>query len=162
MNRNWWYCVELVCLTILGCSSLPSSEARHKKPELTAKKAAGPGPKDADAPTKFTQTHSGLRYRILRKSTDHQPSSWDTVVCHYRGWLDDGTEFDSSYKRSQPTTFPLQGVIAAWTEGVQLIGEGGMIELEVPSDLGYGANGPPPTIPPNARLHFIIELVKVK
>ena len=121
-----------------------------------------PGPKDADAPEEFTWTASGLGYRILRKSDGRKPSATDSVTVHYRGWLDDGTEFDSSYRRSESTSFPLTGVIRAWTEGLQLVGEGGMIELQVPPELGYGTAGSGGTIPPNATLHFLVELLKVQ
>ncbi len=82
---------------------------------------------------------------------------------HYRGTLDDGKTFDSSYgKTGGAITFPLSGVIKGWTEGLQLIGEGGMIELEIPSELGYGKVGISGTIPPDATLHFIVELLEVK
>ena len=121
-----------------------------------------PGPADADAPQDFTSTASGLKYRILRKSDGQKPVATDTVVVHYRGWLDNGKEFDSSYNRGQEIDFPLNGVIGGWTEGLQLIGEGGMIELEVPSELGYGGRGAPPDIPPNATLHFLVELKQVQ
>tara|TARA_R110002049_G_scaffold27321_2_gene94004 strand:- start:73241 stop:73693 length:453 start_codon:yes stop_codon:yes gene_type:complete len=121
-----------------------------------------PGPADADAPQEFTQTASGLKYRILRKSDGRKPTASDLVKVHYAGWLDDTTEFDSSYSRGAPADFALSSVIPAWTEGVQLIGEGGMIELEVPPELGYGAAGAPPKIPPNATLHFKVELLEVR
>ena len=81
---------------------------------------------------------------------------------NYRGWLDNGQEFDSSYKRGEPITFPLNGVIPGWTEGMQLVGAGGMIELEIPSELGYGKRGSPGSIPPDATLHFIVELFEIK
>ncbi|MCA8998333.1 MAG: FKBP-type peptidyl-prolyl cis-trans isomerase [Planctomycetaceae bacterium] len=107
-------------------------------------------------------TNSGLKYKIIRKGTGARPNTNSTVLAHYRGWLDDGTEFDSSYKRGEPTEFPLRGVIGGWTEGLQLINEGGKIELEIPSDLGYGDQGMPLAgIPGGATLHFEIELVKV-
>lgn len=122
----------------------------------------GPGPIDADAPTEFTETPSGLKYKILRKSDGKKPTASSLVKAHYRGWLDDGTEFDSSYKRGKgPLTFPLNQVVPGWTEGLQLIGEGGMIELEIPPQLGYGERGQPP-IPPNSTLHFIVELDAVR
>ncbi len=120
-----------------------------------------PGPSDENAPEEFTETGSGLKYRILRESDGTKPTAADTVLCNYKGWLDDGSEFDSSYKRGAPIDFPLSGVIAGWTEGVQLIGEGGMIELEIPYALGYGERGMPGAIPPKATLHFIVELEKV-
>ena len=121
-----------------------------------------PGPADADAPTEFTTTESGLRYRILRESDGRKPTAQDIVKVHYSGWLDDETEFDSSYARGKQAEFPLSQVVPAWTEGLQLIGEGGMIELEVPPELGYGARGAPPVIPPNATLHFKVELFEVR
>jgi FKBP-type peptidyl-prolyl cis-trans isomerase FkpA len=124
--------------------------------------AAEPGPVDKDAPEQFTKTDSGLKYRIRRKSDGEKPKRTSNVTVHYRGWLDDGKEFDSSYKRNDPATFPLNRVIPGWTEGVQLVGKGGMIELEIPSELGYGAAGAPGAIPPNARLHFLVELIDIK
>ena len=80
----------------------------------------------------------------------------------YRGWLDDDSEFDSSYKRGESISFPLNGVIPGWTEGMQLVGTGGMIELTIPPALGYGARGAGAAVPPNATLHFIVELHDVK
>ena len=117
---------------------------------------------DADAPQEFTTTESGLKYRILRKSDGPKPTASDRVRVDYSGWLDNGTVFDSSYERRESTEFALSGVIAAWTEGMQLIGEGGMIELEVPSELGYGERGNPPNIPPNSTLHFKVELLRIE
>jgi len=110
----------------------------------------------------FKKTASGLKYKVIEPGTGKRPNKNSTVLCHYRGWLDSGREFDSSYKSGAPIEFPLNGVIAGWTEGLQLIQEGGKIELEIPSRLGYGAQGAPGAIPPNARLHFTIELIKVK
>jgi FKBP-type peptidyl-prolyl cis-trans isomerase FkpA len=121
-----------------------------------------PGPDDKDAPKEFSETKSGLKYRILRKSNGKKPTAKDTVTVNYKGWLDDGKEFDSSYKRGEPISFPLNGVIPGWTEGMQLVGEGGKIELLIPSRLGYGSRGAPGAIPPDATLHFIVELNKVK
>jgi FKBP-type peptidyl-prolyl cis-trans isomerase FkpA len=121
-----------------------------------------PGLVDADAPEAFQETASGLRYRIRRNSDGAKPTADQSVTVNYRGWLDDGTEFDSSYKRSEPTSFPLGGVIKGWTEGLQLIGVGGMLELEIPSELGYGANGSGGSVPPNATLHFIVELLSIQ
>jgi FKBP-type peptidyl-prolyl cis-trans isomerase len=119
---------------------------------------AEPGPIDRGAPMAFTMTDSGLKYRILRKSDGAKPKITDKVTVHYRGWLDDETEFDSSYKRDSAATFPMNAVIGGWTEGLQLIGEGGMIELEIPPTLAYGERGAGGVIPPNATLHFLVEL----
>lgn len=123
---------------------------------------AEPGPKDKDAPKEFTTTKSGLKYRILRKSEKAKPKETSTVKVHYKGWLDNGKEFDSSYTEGEPIEFPLNRVIKGWTEGVQLVGEGGMIELEIPYALGYGERGSPPTIPGKSTLHFIVELLEVQ
>ena len=138
--------MAVIALSACSCSSM---------------KATGPGPSDPDAPAEFTTTDSGLKYRILRKSDEKKPRASDRVLAHYRGWLDDNTEFDSSYTGGKPIEFPLNGVIAGWTEGLQLIGEGGMIELEIPSEIGYGVRGNR-GIPPNSTLHFIVELVEVR
>lgn len=114
------------------------------------------------AEPEFQSTKTGLKYRILQTSDGRKPAASDTVKCHYRGWLDDGTEFDSSYKRGEPASFPLSGVIKGWTEGLQLIGEGGKIELEIPYELAYGEGGRPPIIPPRATLHFVVELIAIE
>lgn len=135
----------------------PTAEVPH--PALPA----GAGKMDADAPKTFTKTGSGLQYRVLRKGTGGAPKATDTVKVHYHGWLDGGKVFDSSYKRGEPIEFGLNQVIRGWTEGMQQVGEGGMIELLIPSDLGYGARGTPGgPIPPNAQLHFLVELLDVK
>ena len=125
--------------------------------------AIQPGPDDKDAPEEYGGTKSGLKYRILRKSNGRKPTAQDTVTVNYKGWLDSGKEFDSSYKREEPATFPLKDVVAGWTEGLQLIGEGGKIELIIPSHIGYGPRGNAAGgIPGNATLHFVVELIQVK
>lgn len=122
----------------------------------------GAGKIDKDAPKTFTETKSGLNYRILRKGDGAKPKVTSTVEVHYHGWLDNGKVFDCSYKRGESIGFPLNRVIKGWTEGMQLVGQGGMIELQIPSDLGYGDRGAPPDIPPKATLHFLVELLEVK
>lgn len=122
----------------------------------------GAGNIDAAAPTAFSTTASGLKYRILRQGAGAKPTASQSVEVHYHGWLTGGKVFDSSYQRGQTISFGLQQVIRGWTEGMQLVGEGGMIELEIPSDLGYGPRGAGGVIPPNATLHFLVELKKVK
>ncbi|MCA9191592.1 MAG: FKBP-type peptidyl-prolyl cis-trans isomerase [Planctomycetales bacterium] len=119
-----------------------------------------PGAPDPDHPQEFLETTTGLKYRVLRQGKGISPQARDQVNVHYKGWLDDGFIFDSSYRRGEPISFPLTGVIPGWTEGLQLVGEGGMIELDIPSDLGYGDTGMG-EIPPRARLHFIVELNRV-
>ncbi len=121
----------------------------------------GTGAIDVDVVPEFSATDSGLKYRILRKSDGKKPTADSTVTVNYRGWLNNGSVFDSSYERGETTTFPLQNVITGWTEGMQLVGEGGMIELWVPSKLGYGERGSPGSIPMHSNLHFIVELVRV-
>ncbi len=123
----------------------------------------GAGAIDADAAKTFTTTPSGLQYRILRKGTGANPAATSQVKVHYHGWLDDGKVFDSSYQRGESIEFGLNQVIPGWTEGMQLVGRGGMIELVIPSNLGYGPRGTPGgPIPPNATLHFLVELLDVK
>lgn len=116
---------------------------------------------DQDAAKNFTETKSGLKYRLLRQGTGTAPKATNTVRVHYHGWLDNGMIFDSSYQRNEDISFGLNQVIPGWTEGMQLVGVGGMIELQIPSDLGYGRRGAPPVIPPNATLHFLVELLEV-
>jgi FKBP-type peptidyl-prolyl cis-trans isomerase FkpA len=113
------------------------------------------------SPADFQQTPSGLKYRVLKAGPGAFPKPSDTVQVHYKGWLDGGQEFDSSYKRNEPIEFPLNRVIPGWTEGMQLVGVGGEIELEIPGNLGYGPRGIPGTIPPNATLHFTVELLDI-
>jgi FKBP-type peptidyl-prolyl cis-trans isomerase len=102
-----------------------------------------------------------LKYKVLRKGTGSNPAANETVTVNYKGWLDSGKIFDSSYTRGEPISFGLREVIPGWTEGLQLVSEGGMIELEIPSQLGYGPSGTQ-GIPPNSTLHFIVELIKVQ
>lgn len=123
---------------------------------------AGAGAVDQNAPKTFEKTASGLKYRVLRKGTGPAPKATSTVEVNYHGWLDNGKVFDSSYRRNQSISFGLNQVIKGWTEGMQLVGKGGMIELEIPSDLGYGDRGAGADIPPKATLHFLVELIDVK
>ncbi|MBF0298831.1 MAG: FKBP-type peptidyl-prolyl cis-trans isomerase [Oligoflexia bacterium] len=104
---------------------------------------------------------SGLAYKVLTEGTGKSPTANDTVEVHYKGTLIDGTVFDSSYERNQKVTFPLNRVIKGWTEGLQLVKEGGKIKLVIPPDLGYGDAGAPPKIPGGATLIFEIELFKI-
>ncbi|MGA8432929.1 MAG: FKBP-type peptidyl-prolyl cis-trans isomerase [Candidatus Sulfotelmatobacter sp.] len=103
---------------------------------------------------------SGLQYKILTTGTGPKPAATDSVVCNYKGTLIDGKEFDSSYKRGQPVTFPVTGVIKGWTEALQLMPAGSKWQLFIPSDLAYGDAGRP-GIPPGATLVFEVELVSI-
>lgn len=105
---------------------------------------------------------SGLQYKVIKAGTGKKPKATDEVTTHYRGTLIDGTEFDSSYKRGQPTSFPVNGVIAGWTEALQLMPVGSKWQLFIPSNLAYGPRGAGGTIGPNATLIFDIELLAIK
>jgi FKBP-type peptidyl-prolyl cis-trans isomerase len=108
-----------------------------------------------------TTTQSGLQHSLVKEGSGKTPGPQDKVTVHYAGWLTDGTPFDSSYSRGQTISFPLNGVIAGWTEGLQLMKEGGTSLLVIPPALAYGTSGAPPVIGPNATLVFQVELVTV-
>jgi FKBP-type peptidyl-prolyl cis-trans isomerase len=112
--------------------------------------------------SKIVTTQSGLQYEVIQDGTGEAPKASDTVVAHYSGWLQDGTLFDSSHARGEPSSFPLNRVIKGWTEGLQLMKPGGKVLFQIPGDLAYGAAGSPPKIPANATLLFLVELVEVK
>lgn len=122
---------------------------RKKADEFLAANKAKPG---------VTVTDSGLQYKILSTGTGPKPAASDSVTVHYKGTLLDGTEFDSSYKRGQPATFGVTGVIKGWTEALQLMNAGSKWELFIPPDLAYGEQGRP-NIPPNSLLVFEVELL---
>ncbi|KPL10389.1 hypothetical protein AMJ85_05870 [candidate division BRC1 bacterium SM23_51] len=109
-----------------------------------------------------TTTASGLQYVVLTEGDGPQPKATDRVSVHYRGTLLDGTEFDSSYKRGEPATFPVKGVIPGWTEALQLMKVGSKYRLFIPSELAYRERGSPPRIPPNATLIFEVELLGIE
>jgi len=112
--------------------------------------------------TKAKQTKSGLAYEVLKEGSGKSPKATDTVEVHYHGTLINGVVFDSSVQRNKTIEFPLNRVIKGWTEGLQLMKEGGKIKLIIPSELAYGDNGSPPKIPGGATLIFEVELFKVK
>jgi FKBP-type peptidyl-prolyl cis-trans isomerase FkpA len=107
-------------------------------------------------------TPSGLVYTELKRGTGPSPKETDRVTVNYRGTFTDGKEFDSSYKRNQPATFPLNGVIKCWTEGVQKMKVGGKAKLVCPSSIAYGDQGRPPLIPGGATLNFEVELLAIE
>lgn len=107
-------------------------------------------------------TASGLQYKVLTPGGGKKPSAESTVTVHYRGTFIDGKEFDSSYTRNEPATFPVSGVIPGWTEALQLMQEGAKYQLAIPAKLAYGERGAPPAIGPNATLLFEVELLKVQ
>ena len=107
-------------------------------------------------------TASGLQYIVLKDGTGESPAATDKVSVHYRGTLIDGTEFDSSYRRGTPTSFPVNGVIRGWTEALQLMKVGSKYKLFIPSNLAYGQRGAGAVIGPNATLVFEVELLEIK
>lgn len=177
--KTWlpWFLLSLLFI-VAGCRSAappsPPISSELAIPDATTAKwkpisfldrpelQAGTGAIDADPVPEFSETDLGLNYRVLRKSDGEKPTAASTVTVNYRGWLNNGKVFDSSYERGEPTTFPLGNVIDGWTEGMQLVGEGGMIELWVPSRLGYGERGSPGSIPAHSNLHFVVELVSIE
>ncbi len=107
-------------------------------------------------------TETGLQYEVLTPALGIKPTPTDTVTCHYEGRLIDGTVFDSSYRRGESASFPLQGVIRGWTEGLQLMSIGSKFRFFIPFDLAYGAQGAGGSIPPYAALIFDVELIGIE
>ena len=107
-------------------------------------------------------TETGLQYEVLTPALGIKPTPTDTVTCHYEGRLIDGTVFDSSYRRGEPASSPLQGVIRGWTEGLQLMSIGSKFRFFIPFDLAYGAQGAGGSIPPYAALIFDVELIGIE
>jgi len=138
-------------------------EVQQKQQAMTQKNAAEGEKFLAENKTKegVKTTASGLQYKALKEGSGPQPKATDTVTVNYRGTLVDGTEFDSSYKRGQPATFPLNNVIKGWTEGLQLMKVGSKYQLFIPASLAYGDPGRP-GIPASSTLIFEVELMDVK
>jgi FKBP-type peptidyl-prolyl cis-trans isomerase len=107
----------------------------------------------------MTTTASGLQYKVLAQGSGPMPVASSTVTAHYRGCLLNGTQFDSSFDRGQPSSFPLSNVIPGWTEGLQLMPQGSRYLFYIPSELAYGAQGRAPSIAPNTPLLFEVELL---
>merc|ERR1719240_1731192 len=150
MGVHSWAAVVL-CTSLLFTGTVGTDEAGLK---FLAEKEKEEGVK---------KLPSGLLYKVLKKGEGKEHPLKDTPCdCHYQGTLIDGKEFDSSYKRGQPTTFAPNQVIKGWTEAMQLMVEGDKWEMYIPSDLGYGAGGSPPKIPGGAALIFTMEIIKIK
>lgn len=127
-------------------------EEREKGEQFLAENAKRAG---------VTTTATGLQYEVLTPAIGQKPVATDSVRCHYEGRLIDGTVFDSSYQRGEPTSFPLQGVIRGWTEGLQLMSIGAKFRFFIPYELAYGAQGAGGAIPPYAALVFDVELLGI-
>jgi FKBP-type peptidyl-prolyl cis-trans isomerase len=152
----------LLIVTALLIGFTMFSMANATTPEEN--KAAGTAflAENAKKPNIIT-TASGLQYEVLTPGTGTvSPKATDNVTVHYKGTTIDGTEFDSSYSRGEPATFPLNRVIAGWTEGVQLMKEGAKYRFYIPSELAYGEQGAGRAIGPNATLIFDVELIKIQ
>jgi FKBP-type peptidyl-prolyl cis-trans isomerase FkpA len=152
--------LTLISVIFLGCTMF-FGMANAGSPEEN--KAAGTAFLATNGKkTGVVTTASGLQYEVLTKGTGTQhPAASDTVKVHYKGTTIDGKEFDSSYSRGEPISFPLNGVIPGWTEGVQLMTEGAKYRFYIPSDLAYGENGAGGAIGPNETLIFDVELLKI-
>ena len=134
-----------------------SAAERHKEQKAQGEQyLAENGKKDG-----VVTLPSGLQYQVLQEGNGRKPKATDQVKCHYEGMLVDGTLFDSSIQRGEPATFPLNGVIAGWTEGLQLMQEGAKYRFFIPYHLGYGERGAGASIPPFAALVFDVELIEV-
>lgn len=151
--------VMLVCLLFAaaplaaGAADSPGQKNQKEGEAFLAANGKKPGVKTLP---------SGLQYEVIKAGAGKQPAATDTVTVHYKGTLINGTEFDSSYKRGQPASFPLNQVIKGWTEGVQLMKEGAKYRFFIPPQLAYGARGAGGLIGPNSTLIFDVELISVQ
>jgi FKBP-type peptidyl-prolyl cis-trans isomerase FkpA len=154
MNR-----LSLVSFTLLAfCAATASAQTEPASAAAAAPAAASAPVKAADGSETWP---SGLIFRSLREGTGPSPTATDVVKVHYRGTFPNGKEFDSSYTRGQPAEFPLNRVIPCWTEGVQKMKVGGKAKLICPPGIAYGSKGAGGAVPPNATLHFDVELLGI-
>jgi len=152
-------CIALAGFVFAGCEGEGKKVGEASKTETATQ--AGEATAKAKAGGEMVTTASGLKYEVLTPGTGKTPTISDTVTVNYRGTLMNGTEFDSSYKRGKPATFPVSGVIKGWTEALQLMKEGAKYKLVIPPDLAYGSRGAGGVIGPNETLAFEVELLKV-
>lgn len=144
-------------LCLLGCNQ-PAKQSGSDASPTPAAAAASTTPS-----SEMKTTASGLKYQVLKQGTGTvSPKATDTVKVHYHGTLLNGTVFDSSVQRGEPISFPLNQVIAGWTEGLQLMKVGDKFKFEIPANLAYGERSPAPTIPPNSTLVFEVELLGIQ
>ena len=152
-------------------TTMSDAEAQRTVSEFMQKQQAEAGKAVREAGEKFLAENaekpgvvvlpSGLQYTVITEGTGAKPKATDRVKCHYEGTLTNGQVFDSSYRRGEPAVFPLNGVIAGWTEGVQLMAEGAKFRFFIPYSLAYGERGAGQSIPPYAALVFDVELIEV-
>ena len=152
-------------------TTMSDAEAQRTVSEFMQKQQAEAGKAVREAGEKFLAENaekpgvvvlpSGLQYTVITEGTGAKPKATDRVKCHYEGALPNGTVFDSSYRRGEPAVFPLNGVIAGWTEGVQLMAEGAKYRFFIPYHLAYGERGAGQSIPPYAALVFDVELIEI-
>ena len=147
------FCIISLTVLVSGCEN-------KKKSSNTSAGAKAPFVVPADA-GEYKRLPIGLKYRIIKEGAGKTPKATDKVTVHYRGTMPDGKEFDSSYSRGTPTTFPVNGVIKGWTMALEKMKVGGQWQLIIPPELGYGSAGAGAVIPPNATLHFDVELIKI-
>lgn len=167
--------MKKIAIAILGASLLcatayaedmqaasPSTEGQSQMQSTDAKKAGDAFLAANKAKPGVVTTSSGLQYKVLTPGNGQKPTATDVVTVDYAGTLINGKEFDSSYKRGEPATFPVNGVIPGWTEALQLMNKGSTWELYIPASLAYGDQGAPPVIGPNETLVFKVHLIDVK
>jgi FKBP-type peptidyl-prolyl cis-trans isomerase len=152
--------VLLAVLVLSGCNKAPQTTGENGATSSSpASAAAATGGQEKQ----WTTTASGLKYQVLKHGTGTvSPKPTDTVNVHYHGTLLDGAVFDSSVERGQPISFPLNGVIPGWTEGLQLMKVGDKFKFEIPPNLAYGPASPSPKVPPNSTLVFEVELLGIQ
>jgi FKBP-type peptidyl-prolyl cis-trans isomerase len=160
--------LALTAAGLVGCSKTEAPSAENKpiqSPATSAPPAAAASSTSAATgqTNEWKTTASGLKYQVLKQGTGTtSPKATDTVKVHYHGTLLNGTVFDSSVQRGEPISFPLNGVIPGWTEGLQLMKVGDKFKFEIPPNLAYGPNSPTPAIPPNSTLVFEVELLAIQ
>jgi FKBP-type peptidyl-prolyl cis-trans isomerase len=149
------------CVT--GCEKTQPTPAPAAPASSAGASNATAGSTNAAAASEIKTTPSGLKYQVLKQGNGAaSPKATDTVKVHYQGTLLDGTIFDSSIQRGEPISFPLNGVIPGWTEGLQLMKVGDRFKFIIPPNLAYGPNSPSPAIPPNSTLVFEVELLAIQ
>ena len=154
---------SLITLLSINLSTPSFADNTSQAPGVTGQQSAGAAFLEQNKSKKGVITlPDGLQYKIIKQGTGERPTINDTVTVNYAGKLIDGREFDSSYKRGEPATFPVNGVIPGWTEALQLMSKGSVWELYIPAELAYGAQGAPPAIGPNETLIFKVDLIDIK